>query len=376
VHLATLIGLCLAAQEANTAEQMALAQAVRDAYVSNQGGFPFGQITFAYIKGYALDEASARRGELSPAYTAKCLYNYNGRSARYERIFPDDEMRAANKKIGDKITSVIDNFRLATNGELTLYDSVTFAENTRAHGTKLSPGTRVFDRDFQFPLSLGRPDHTGRQNLGKQLLDALQQSPNLQLKTVSGHLRYEGRDVVHIVLATPYGKNEYWVDVGRGAVPLKIVIRLTASQRRAAHQTVYYYDDLRLIANCGWLPFKESWWNSRDNQAGQILLREATFDKAPGEAAFAVGFPAPTSLVDEAKGIRYPPRTTWNVLDLPRGGSPGVQKVEYASMPRDQMPKLPGTVPARSRYDLLIYGAVGIALTTALILWRRRQTDD
>jgi hypothetical protein len=372
LYLTCLVVASLVQQERGQSEADALAHALHDGFASNQSSFPFGQISFVYIRGIAKGDVSARSGDFGSSYTASCLYNYNGTTARYERIFRDEDMRAANKKVGNEITSIIDTFRMATNGECTLYDSIAIAEKVKSRGTKLSPGARDFDRDFQFPLSLGRPLVGGFYNLGKSLQGALQGEPGRRIKTVEAHFKYEGRDVVRVVLTTTTGEVEYYVDTERGAVPLKIVDRESASDRLAAQQVIHYLDDLRLIPGHGWLPFKQSWWYSVDGRGYQIVLGEANFESPPGESAFALDFPKAISLVDAAKGIRYPPNRTWNVLRLPRTDSSGVEKVEYSSIPDDAVPKLPGEMPARSGYSLLILGAAAAALAVGTMIWRRR----
>ena len=375
MHLAHILVLCLLAQNAKASQGDALLSAIEDAFVSNQAAFPFGQVSFTYTRGSARDGDAVRRGELNPAYTAKCFYTYNGVSARYDRIFPDDAMRLANKKIGSDIISIIDTCRMATNGEVTLYDSVTVADSMEARGTRLTPGPRDFDRDFQFPLSLGRPDHGSLDNLGRHLLEAIKGKSGSQtgVKGVDQHVEYEGRRLVKLTLTSATSENEYWIDMERGAVPLKIVSSETAPPQRAGYRTEYHLDDLRLVAGRGWLPFRESWWYSDDSRAYQVVIGEAHFDDPPRVEAFALDFPRAISLVDDSKGVRYPPSRTWNVLRLPGPHAHGVQKVERASIPQSELPRLPGEMPSQGCYDYLLYGAVALVLAVGLILWRRRN---
>ncbi len=250
------------------------------------------------------------------------------------------------------------------------------AEKTKARGTKLVPGRREFERDFKFPLSLGQPDCRRLDNLGRRLLDAIDGGTDMQISVVDASLDFENHKVAKITLASSTEEIDYWIDLERGAIPLKIVERVAPQANASGYQAIYYLDDIRLIPGRGWLPYRESWWYSYNRQGGQILVREADFDKPPEDSAFALEFAEATSLVDSAKGLRYPARRSWNILHLPRGNAPGVEKVEYASIAADRVPLQPGELPAPPRYHPLIYGAIGLTLAVILLIWRWRSRHD
>lgn len=369
------LALCLVAQQVASVPEDSLLQAVHDAFVSNAAAFPFGHIEFTYIQGSASDSEAARRGDFDPRYTATGLYVFDRERSRYERVFPEEEMRQSNTYIGSDIISILDSFRMATDGERTLYDSmVAKAGPGLARGITLSPGRRDFDRDFRFPISLGQPDHTSMENLGKFLRDAFRGEPDTRIAEVESDFIHEDRRVIRIVIEMEFGDFECLVDLERGAVPLRIVGRTEATDTSGESRTIINFDDLRLIPNRGWLPFKQSWWRSRDGGGGQIAVRAASFDTPPATSAFGIDFPKPTAIIDNAKGLRYPPKEVWNLSSLPSPGSPGVEKVEYASIPLDALPKLPGERTAGSRYSLLILGLIALAATIALFVWTRRRS--
>lgn len=371
-----LIAAYLVALEDSKAPQGDLFRAIHDAFVSNQAAFPFGQVKFTFIQGTAKNEVAARDGNFEPGYGASGIYVFAQRRARYERVFSEEDMRKSNQYMNNSILSILDSFRMATNDEITLYDSISAtARSGLARGLRLAPGRAIFDRDFRFPLSLGQPNVSARENLGKFLRNALETNSGTRVSKIESDLVFEDHPVVKIAFTLKYGSSEYWIDLERGAVPLKVVERAAATGTSRELRTVTHFDDLRLVPNRGWLPFKESWWHSRDSTGGQIVIQEASFDRPPKSAAFNIEFPQPISIVNEAKGVRYPPRSVWNITSLPSSGSRGVEKVEYASVPEAEIPKLLGERVSWAKYQLLVLGIVTLTLTIVLISWIRRRRN-
>jgi hypothetical protein len=368
-----LLALGVFTQQGGGEPQESLLRAVHDAYVANQAAFPFGRVAFTYVQGSARNAAAARAGDFSPRYEAQGLYVFNEKLARHDRLFSEEDMRQTSTYIGNDIVSVLDSFRVETDGERTLYDSPYASAKSVSRATKLAAGRREFDGGFQFPISLGQPDHMGTENLGRHLRAALRGEPDARIADVKQNVTFEDRRTVKITIRLRYGDLEYWIDLDRGAVPLKIVARIDASENAPESEMVYHFDDVRQIPGRGWLPFRESWWGSRENKAGQILITEASFDRPPEASAFDVDFPEPITLVDEAKSVRYPARRAWNLASLPSPGGRGVEKVEFATIPLDALPKLEGERTAGSRYQLLILGLTTLAATVALLVWFQRR---
>lgn len=352
----------------------AFARVVQNAFVTNQKAFPFGRASFTYTLAKSATAAAARRGEFAPKYTARGAYVFNGSAARYQLVFSDEDMRAANRKIDDnRVESIIRNIRIATNGENTLYESVTIAEGVHAVGVRLEPGIRDFDRDYYFPLSLGRPSGLRPDNAGARLGDALTEGRGPQVKSVERDVDYEAQRVVKVVLDSRTDEYEYLFDLGRGTVPLKINYRIKAVDGQRSSEFVYYCDDVRFIRGRGWLPFKQTWWDGGDNRCYQVLIDEVDFEKPPDEKSFAIEFAEPTSLVDRAKGVRYPGQRVWNILHLPTARSRGVEKVEFAAVADDQVPTLPGERPTSPDYGWLLWGLAATVAVVGAIFWRRRR---
>jgi hypothetical protein len=358
----------------------AMLKAVHAAFVANQAAFPFGDVRFTYAIGNAKDATSARRGLLAPQYVADSRYVFDRDKSRYERIFNENDMRETSKYIGNDILSKLDSFRAATDGDRTLYDSISALERSGlSRGVKLSPGRIEFDRAFQFPLSLGQPNHMEKENLGILLQESFRSNPDVRIVGLEsdGVAEEEGRSLVKIDFQLKYGASTYWVDLERGSVPVRIESTLSGRGGASSTRSTVYFDDLRQVPERGWLPFKESWWDSRGDSAGQIVIVHAAFDKPPEPSDFALDFPQPISLVDGQKRLRYPPSRRWNIAGPLSSDSRGVEKVQYSTAPNDALPTMPGERKKSlwQRYQLLVLGVTTLAATIALMMLYRRKSS-
>jgi hypothetical protein len=213
---------------------------------------------------------------------------------------------------------------------------------------------------------LGQQENS-QENLGFELRGALSGNPDYRVSEIR-EADFEGTRVVFIALAYARGRGEFWVDLERGAIPLKRVIRSNGANGDT-REIVAYYDDLKLIQGRGWLPFKSTTWYGSDKTAKQLLIQEANFSERPSPTSFGLEFPAETTLVDEAVGLRYPPRKVWDVNSLPAANAVGVEKVEYAASPGTAPLPLPGERGA-DRTELVFIGVVILALIGSLLAWR------
>lgn len=369
-----LLLLGFSVQQAGGEAQDALLRALHGAFASNTASFPFGRITFRHVQGSAPSAEAARRGEFDPRYVADGLYCFDSKTARFERLFSEEQMRNSNIYTDNTVTSILSSFRALTDGELTLEDSISAKRKAgTSRSISLTPGTSAFESVFRFPLSLGRAEHPGLENFGKYLEDSLRGDGESRIAAVERDVAYEDRKVVKVTFAWRNGTGEYWIDAERGAVPLRIVDRISREDLRpTGYDTEYLFDDVRHVPGRGWLPFKQSWWSSFDDRGGQIVLTDASFDSTPAASDLALTFPEPVGLINEAKSLRYPKRKTWDLSKLPSDHSSAVEKVRMATIPMSEVPQMPGEREGPgSRYDLLLAGFSLLALTGVLIAWGR-----
>jgi hypothetical protein len=336
--------------------------------MSNCNTFPYGMVAFRYCQGAATSAEAAREGTLDRQATAEGLYIFDKDRARFERLFTEKDLRKNAKAVGNDVMASLFSFRMVTNGENTLSETVTGLTATH----RLTPGAVEFDKSFQFPLPLGRPNAAGWDNIGKNFLEMIQQKSTCKLSRVEDDAKLEGVSVLKLLMKCGSGTAEYWVDLESGSIPRKILLRVDP-ESPSISETFYFLDDLRLVPGHGWLPFKETQWNRQTGFATQIKIVEADFDKPPTPSKFVFEFPKPTRVIDEARGLRYPPQTKWDLSKLPSRASRGVQRVEQATITRDSIPLMPGEAETRHPYRWLILSLLVSLLAIGLLVWNRRR---
>ena len=230
---------------------------------------------------------------------------------------------------------------MATNGDTTLYESTLGV----MQGLKLTPGSRAFDRDFQFPLSLGRPRHDRIGNLGELLFKALSGEAGYQDYKIETEAELEGRSVWKIDFTLKYGTCEYWCDMERGCVPVRIISNVEPGGSKAGYQSIYTFDDIRFVQNKGWLPHQETWWHGRNSRAGRLLITKSELDSKLKADEFAIDFPKAITLHDRANEVRYPARKSWNLLRMPGVHSPASYQCKPPRPARATSPTLKANVP-------------------------------
>lgn len=369
--IAQILCCALIGQQIAKSDERAVVTAAHDAFVSNRASFDCGEIEFTYIQGNAKNEQAARDGGFEPSYSATGRFVFAGGLARYERIFSEEDIKRTSTRIGNDRVVVLESFRAATNGAWSIYDT----PHEPSGVINLSAGTREFDRDFKFPLSLGRVDAVSVENLAQVLMDGLRGTNHTQVYQVVLGVDYEHAKTLKLSLTLMNGSGDYWIDMARGAVPLKIVDRVAPTKTMRGYHSAYYFDDLRHIPGHGWLPFRESWWHDLTSQGGRIEITRASFGARPKRGSFGLEFPKAIPLYSEAQGMRFAPRKVWDVSDLPSDHSLGAEKVQYASLPASDVPKLPGEREPQSSSMLIILGVVALVLSAGLLVWARRNRD-
>ena len=296
------------------------------------------------------------------------------RKGRGTSVFPEEEMRQSSKYVGNVVTSILDTFRMATNGEKTLYDSVTaMARSGISRGLKLSPGRIAFDRNFRFPISLGQPDHVSVENLGKRLLDGVQAKPDTRITKAETDLAYEKRQVVKITLRRSTEIENAGSTWSEG--PFRSRSSIACRRRTEVPSRRSWF----IWMICGLFPIAAG-CRSRNHggravTTGQVRssswTRPSTSlrNRPPSESSF----PSRCRSWTKRSGLRYPANRIWNITSLPQPHSRGVEKVEFATIPESELPKLPGEREAEPRYELLVLGVMLLGLAIALIVWARRR---
>lgn len=357
-----------------TVGDRALLNAVHDAFLANQAAFDHGEVEFNYVQGTSRNVEDARGGDFQTHYEGKGLYAFDGTNFRYDIIFSDEDMRNTSIYIdASSRINYLDSYRMVANESYTLLHKIDAARRGGTTKTiKLYPGGGAFDRDFQFPLAVGRPNCV-QYNLAAQLRKAFDGDPGYAIENIDANAEIEGKMML-ITLRYTYGLCDFWIDIERGAVPIRIVERSEGGVLGSDIRSVAQFDDIRLVPDRGWLPFRLSWWYASDNVAGQLAITSANFDERPGRESFTLVFDEPVSIVDDSKEVRYLPRQSWNINDFHSGSSREVEKVQFVA-PGEPLPELPGERTSRFINWTLVLGLLGFVITVALAVFSRKLNN-
>lgn len=332
-------------------------------YESNKQSMKFGLFKYQYTCGGADDVSAGLAGRLNHAMTASGFYAFDGQNARREQLFDARDLAADARDLGDgKVVSSIMCCRSLTDGRTTLWNSIHAdpgSDGAPRHAFQILPTADYFYQNFDFPIYLGNPKPEAYDLA--HCIDYIA-SGDAEVTAFDPEARLQDREVVHFTTRTKWGEAEQWIDLERGAIPLRI--RDTTFKRGAV--TMMINDDLRAIPGHGWLPF--SWLMIVQNTiVRKIVIREADLDRPPSRTAFALAFPEPVGMTDQARSVTYPPRRIWSLLDLPAPGSPGVRRYKL-----DESAPPPAMPVARSRgWTLWPIAIVAVVLLLAGLAVRR-----
>ncbi len=357
----------------------ATADTIRTAYAANRAAFPHGTVRFRLTVGRAPTLEAARKGKLSPEWTAEGFYVFDGPRARYERIHTRSDMVSARTKRGpNEWNSPLTSRRFITDGRLTLWDVISVAPDDQSdtHTAQIDPGTEVaFDSDFLFPLDLGRPT-PGRSELDRRIGDAGRPDSSTRLRDVREAKPGSSEVVVAFAwTGPPPGRCEYRVDLERGAIPIQFGNHAPEIAGKETPSRWIEYGDIRLVNGQGYLPFSMTIIDAPEGGSRyvqQLIITEAEFKAKPDTALFQLEFPEERRIINSASMVRYAAQKTWDLGKLPRSNSSDSQKITLSPAPVSA-PVMPGPKPMGSSWPYIVVCGGLILLATAAILWRRSR---
>ncbi len=345
---------------------------LRLSYKANKDAFAFGTFHFDYLVGSADGVEAAEACRLTRSLHEDGFYVFDGRNARYELIPDPAEFAAFATRVSERRTSSLaDAFRMLTDGEATLLDSLGANEGVSdfVHSPGIKSMNMFFGNGFfQFPLWIGDQSSHRYCDLDSDLggvNDGLASIVELNLDS-----RYEGAQVCKLALKWAKGDRTYWIDLKRGAIPLRIVDHSPPSHT----VSVIRFDDLEEVRDRGWFPRRMLHYIGSGDRVEQLVVTKMDTRNKPPLSRFALEFSKPIAMVDELRKFVYSPRRTWSLLDLPRPGSPGAR---YApTLDQSLSDKMPGEISPGTPWGLI--ARAGVALTTLVSAWvflkaRRRR---
>ncbi len=382
------IGVLLALSEPARARslnehEVAMAKAIRTAYLANRAAITHGQARFHIAVGKAATIEEAVKGDLSPKWVAQGLYALDGPNLRYENLHSLEDMVSERTKIGkNEYMCTISSERFVTNGELILSDRISpdGDDMTMIHTAQIDPEPESFQFcvPFQFPLDLGEPKP--RCDLATNIDDALSGVEGWTLEEVDENAVLGGVPVCYLRFAVhgdnvPNSPTEYWIDLEHGAIPIQTVMTIKYSD--SGEGTVYKVEgEIRNVGD-GWLPFQETNVVPPGKDGLRLVRRitidEADFTRPPDRAIFRMEFPEPRVLINSASMVRYKKQAVWDLDDLPAESSGAAERISLAEPP-PPAPEMPGPVASRPWWatPLIAMGAL-LLVGSGLVFWRRRH---
>ena len=151
------------------------------------------------------------------------FYAFDGTNARYEIVAKPEDLAAATKKVGERRTiSSLSSYRMLTDGNVTFMDLLTPEDGGKVlhHKATIFRDVVPFNRKFDFPLYIG--------NKAPQVFDLF--SALMEVKDGAASLdQFETNSLLGEIKVSKFtidyknARVTYWVDLERGAIPLRIL---------------------------------------------------------------------------------------------------------------------------------------------------------
>lgn len=349
----------------------ALLRTVADAYDENRARFPFGLIEFDYEDGYANDLAAARKGDLRDVGKAPGSFAFKANDALYSRIFPAEVMADTSEWISpSRVRGRLDSCRLLTNGKSTFTERIGPVKDGKstALGHVITAGSEDFFKFAEVPLDLGRPE---------SLRDDLAQNIRMVLKGASGasvsdvdenpteNVGPDGEALVRIVLRLARGTRTFWVDLKRGAIPVRVHDSITGG-----YSIDRIHDQIQHVEGRGWLPFVVT-TRLGNSRVKRLAVKRAQFERPPAQDTFRLVLEKPRTVANTGEGRSYTRRTVFDLNNLPKPNSPDSLPMISHPPARREL-GLPGE-RSPSRFPYFTVFAVILSFIVGGIAWRRKS---
>ena len=343
--------------------------AIRNAYEANRASFAHGKVRSRWSVGTAAGIGPLLDGQWKSRVVTECVYTFDGGRAVCERIYPLKTMVEDRRKAGARWISSVLSVRVLTDGKRTLIDHLNASDDGREilHTASLEDSTDSFYSSFTSPLNLGNPRDSNF-SIGSDIKRSLSPPRDVQMSVSEEEATVDGRKVVHLVGTFGDAKRDYWVDLERGAIPLRILD--TDAKNEPGWEM--RYGDVRPAGNGAWFPYRMSLYLP-PGLSKDLVVDSADFEARPAAKDFRLEFPKAMPLDDPVKGIRYEPRAVWDVANL-SGSSPVPSRRMSIQEPGPPAPAMPGEREAGPAWALpLTFGGLLLAGAGVFAYVRRRR---
>ena len=309
----------------NPGRDLALLQAVADAFDENLAKFPFGTAEFEFSDGFATSVEAAARAELKDGrWRRGNIVSMTKHTSSSKGVLARGLFATSSWSSPEQGSSRLDSERMMTNGKVTFTERIGCSPDGKQYiyGHIITPGTADFFRMADFPLQLGWPEES-RDDLAHSIRMVLSGSAGTGVGTIQQDAKLDGVKVVQISLSFPNGMVQYSVDLERGAIPL---------HRHGIVTGGFTYDvaygNIRLVKGHGWLPFEKTTFD-KTGRTKRLVITSADFDTRPRQS-FQLETEQARSIANVAAGVSYSPRKRWDLDNLPSASGPAARRLQVA----------------------------------------------
>lgn len=319
-------------------EDRELLQAVQNAYRANWAPLSHGVARFTIRVGSLSNpEGAPDHLEWTRQRVGRGFQAFDGRLGRYERIFeaheedgrvePEDRSRAALSR----------SIRALTDGKQTFFNELHHQPDKKiSHVVEIMTGSQPYHRILLFNLNQANDPP-----IGLRLDDDIDTVLSAGMTYHIGETKeYDGRSLLVFRFRGKLAEREYLIDMERGAQPRRVL----DIPFEGGPYNRHFFDDLRLVENAVWVPFRMLTIIG-DRSARQQEILELTAGARPPSSTFRLDFESPIAVVDAVRALRYPPRRSWSLSSLPGPASKGTERLTSSSTAAIPAPELPGVRP-------------------------------
>ena len=319
--------------------------------------------------GRAASIAAARKGEdLDDLIVGEGSFAFVNHKFKYVMKFDDSVILSSATVGADKsITTNFTSLHALADEKYSLiirtFPSADGQLKSTAPFAFLVGGQREFVRSAWMLLPVGALE-SDRDDLGTQLRSAAE-GGETKLVSIEDHVAFEGRDVTKVTLAVLGGQRSYWIDVERGAIPL----RMHEERDDSLPTSDIYLGELQQVPGQGWFPMTRTRVGA-DLRVQRWIVQDAEWENPPGPKEFRVEFAEPLSVYNRTDSVVYKPRKIWDLADLPGINSPDSEPVvDRVVLGGPPMPGVRESSPWTMWVAIAAAGSVVVIV--AAYLWRR-----
>jgi hypothetical protein len=347
-----------------TEEEKSLLRAVANQYETNRAGFDPVLIEFELQSGEAASVDAAFQGQIDRPLISKGLYAVRGHTERYDKIGdPAEELNRRVAQGGGVYSYSSESLRYLWDDTICIFERLTPSDEVGEWMRQPQVYTDPFRwlSHCRIPLRLGRV--TDSRSLSSWIEKGLKGEDDLVVSEIADET-VDGIKLLRVTLTSPRYREVFWIDLERGALPVKREEHMSAELGGRIWTTV-----LRDIRNTpkGWLPFATV-WRCDDKRAVRFEVTRALYGDSVDRKVFSLEFPKMATMIDLERNRTFGKKKIWTLADV--GGS----GVSFPNVVREAPPAGPSMPVERTAFDWTLPAAALATVGFGLAAWYVRRS--